>query len=181
MAAARSCCWRRKCLQTGTFPVLRDQCGNYVETGGRLGQSRQRKMPICRLFSTGATGLEPATSGVTRPSRAQRRPRTNTSERRHLQALFAVGLSRLRMVEPIVKPTFGPRAGHELESGQTTFCRESSIAPPPSRPRAEIGGGLASLRAGVVAPAGPPHPTLVIGVPGSSPGVGLAQTSGLRV
>ena len=28
-------------------------------------KDRQQKMPICRLFSTGATGLEPATSGVT--------------------------------------------------------------------------------------------------------------------
>jgi hypothetical protein len=31
----------------------------------RLQQDRQQKIPICRMFSTGATGLEPATSGVT--------------------------------------------------------------------------------------------------------------------
>ena len=35
------------------------------KAGGRLRQNRQQKIPICREFSTGATGLEPATSGVT--------------------------------------------------------------------------------------------------------------------
>jgi hypothetical protein len=35
------------------------------KAGGRLRQHRQQNMPICRMFSTGATGLEPATSGVT--------------------------------------------------------------------------------------------------------------------
>jgi hypothetical protein len=55
--------------------ALRDETafGNHVrdervtgwKAGGRMRQNRQRKMPICRMFSTGATGLEPATSGVT--------------------------------------------------------------------------------------------------------------------
>jgi hypothetical protein len=35
-----------------------------LEAGGRLRLDRQQKRPICRNF-TGATGLEPATSGVT--------------------------------------------------------------------------------------------------------------------
>jgi hypothetical protein len=39
--------------------------GGRREAGGRLRQDRQQKHPICRIFSTGATGLEPATSGVT--------------------------------------------------------------------------------------------------------------------
>jgi hypothetical protein len=42
-------------------------CGIYgggEEAGGRLRLRRQQKLPICRE-STGATGLEPATSGVT--------------------------------------------------------------------------------------------------------------------
>jgi hypothetical protein len=34
------------------------------ETGGRLPSEATRNVPICRVF-TGATGLEPATSGVT--------------------------------------------------------------------------------------------------------------------
>jgi hypothetical protein len=34
------------------------------EAGGRLRQVSQQKMPVCRDFM-GATGLEPATSGVT--------------------------------------------------------------------------------------------------------------------
>jgi hypothetical protein len=58
-------CWRRKCLQTCPFLVLRDQRGTYRETGARLCPVRQQKMPICRMFSAGATGLEPATSGET--------------------------------------------------------------------------------------------------------------------
>jgi hypothetical protein len=39
--------------------------GGRREAGGRLRLIGQQKMPICRMFSTGATGLEPATSGVT--------------------------------------------------------------------------------------------------------------------
>jgi hypothetical protein len=39
--------------------------GLYVETGVLPRLARQQKIPICRMFSTGATGLEPATSGVT--------------------------------------------------------------------------------------------------------------------
>jgi hypothetical protein len=35
------------------------------KAGGRLRQTRQQKMLICRMFPAGATGLEPATSGVT--------------------------------------------------------------------------------------------------------------------
>src|SRR5437762_4913383 len=97
MAAARSCCWQRKCLQTGTFSVLRDQCGNYVETGGRLRQSRQRKMPICRMFSTGATGLEPATSGVTgrRSNQLNYAPWGRDSVARPLAAVACLSADRI--------------------------------------------------------------------------------------
>jgi hypothetical protein len=56
----------------GCVPLLaaipgRIPCGIYAgsrEAGGRLRRARQQQMPICRDF-TGATGLEPATSGVT--------------------------------------------------------------------------------------------------------------------
>jgi hypothetical protein len=44
---------------------VRDERVTGWKAGGRLRQSRQQKMPTCRMFSTGATGLEPATSGVT--------------------------------------------------------------------------------------------------------------------
>jgi hypothetical protein len=44
---------------------VRDERVTGRKAGGRLRQNRQQKMPICRMFSTGATGLEPATSGVT--------------------------------------------------------------------------------------------------------------------
>jgi len=65
MAAARSCCWRRKVPANRHFSSPAGSVRELRRTGGRLRQSRQRKMPICRMFSTGATGLEPATSGVT--------------------------------------------------------------------------------------------------------------------
>jgi hypothetical protein len=41
------------------------RAGGRREAGGRLRPARQQKMLICRLFLAGATGLEPATSGVT--------------------------------------------------------------------------------------------------------------------
>jgi len=39
-------------------------CAGWMEAGDRLRLGRQQKMLICSGF-TGATGLEPATSGVT--------------------------------------------------------------------------------------------------------------------
>jgi hypothetical protein len=65
--------WPRKCLQTDPFLFLRDQRGINAEAGGRPRPFRQQTMPICRLFSTGATGLEPATSGVTGVTKAFQR------------------------------------------------------------------------------------------------------------
>jgi hypothetical protein len=41
-------------------------------------------------------------------------------ERRYLQVLFTARLPRLRMVEPILESTFGPRVGHGLLSRTTT-------------------------------------------------------------
>lgn len=38
----------------------------------------------------------------------------------HLQVFFASRLPPLRMVEPIVQPTCGPRVGHRISSHQTT-------------------------------------------------------------
>src|SRR5204863_3607049 len=38
----------------------------------------------------------------------------NLSEQCYLQALSALGLASLRMVEPIVTSAFGPRLGHEM-------------------------------------------------------------------
>ena len=55
----------RKYLQTATFRLVRDEDGNVRQAGGRLRPCWQQKMTICRMFSAGATGLEPATSGVT--------------------------------------------------------------------------------------------------------------------
>jgi hypothetical protein len=55
----------RKYLQTTTFCLVRDDDGYAPKAGGRLRRRWQQKMPLCRMFVTGATGLEPATSGVT--------------------------------------------------------------------------------------------------------------------
>jgi GNAT acetyltransferase-like protein len=78
-------------------------------------------MPICRLFGrfNGSDGTRARDVRRDRPSRAQRRLAANASERRHLQALFALRLAPLRMVEPILEATFGPRVGHENLSKQT--------------------------------------------------------------
>ena len=65
MAAARSSLPGRKYLQTSPCRPAAGSARDYVEAGGRLRPSRQQKMPLCRMFSAGATGLELATSGVT--------------------------------------------------------------------------------------------------------------------
>src|SRR5581483_1995552 len=46
-------------------PTLSTSRGTDKEAGGRFRRQWQQKALICRMFSTGATGLEPATSGVT--------------------------------------------------------------------------------------------------------------------
>jgi hypothetical protein len=50
-------------------PLLVSRAGLAREIGGRpavvCAKTGQQKVRICRMFSTGATGLEPATSGVT--------------------------------------------------------------------------------------------------------------------
>jgi hypothetical protein len=54
-----------------------------------------------------------------------------------LQALFAATPPRLRMVEPNVQATFGPRVGHGILSSWTTqwLRREAEAWPPaPSTP-----------------------------------------------
>src|SRR5919201_2694486 len=44
---------------------VRDERVTGRKAGGLLRLNRQQKIPVCRMFSAGATGLEPATSGVT--------------------------------------------------------------------------------------------------------------------
>jgi hypothetical protein len=47
------------------FPSAAGSARDAQEAGGRPRPVRQQKLPICSMFSTGATGLEPAISGVT--------------------------------------------------------------------------------------------------------------------
>jgi hypothetical protein len=56
--------------------------GRPVGDRRRLRQDRQQKTLICRMFSTGATGLEPATSGVTGRNRMRHGLRTSARKRR---------------------------------------------------------------------------------------------------
>jgi hypothetical protein len=55
----------RKHLQKWPFSPRAGSARDRQKAGGRFRQSRQQKIPICRMCSAGATGLEPATSGVT--------------------------------------------------------------------------------------------------------------------
>jgi hypothetical protein len=89
------------------------------ETGGRSCLHRQQNRPIFRDF-TGATGLEPATSGGTGRvghNDARRRTPLNGLICRHFSPRSR---PPLRMVEPIVRSTFGPRVGHGIVSPWTT-------------------------------------------------------------
>jgi hypothetical protein len=54
----------RKYLQTATFRLVRDEAGRRGRPAVDCAHAGN-KMPIYRMFSAGATGLEPATSGVT--------------------------------------------------------------------------------------------------------------------
>jgi hypothetical protein len=73
-------------------------------------------------FFYGSDGTRTRDLRRDRPNRAQRRPATTVSERPHLQAIWLCFPPLLRMAEPIVEVTFGPRAGHEmLSSAATTY------------------------------------------------------------
>jgi hypothetical protein len=71
---------------------------------------QQHNMPLCRRFVTGATGLDPATSGVT-----GRVGHHDVRRQAYLNGLtcrdFPPPSPPLRMVEPIRCATFGPRVG----------------------------------------------------------------------
>ena len=120
----RSTGWPPSCGGSGTDRLfmgirVRDMRGM---KGGRRCQrlGRQQVMRIAGLYvrSTGSTGLEPATSGVTgRVGHSDARRRT--SRNGLICRYFLPVRSPLRMVEPILGSTFGPRVGHEMLSIRT--------------------------------------------------------------
>jgi hypothetical protein len=57
--------WHENACKQAIFHVTRNHGGGRRKTGGRSRPSWQQNMLIYRMFSAGATGLEPATSGVT--------------------------------------------------------------------------------------------------------------------
>ncbi len=85
-------------------------------------------MPICRYFY-GSDGIRTRDLRRDRQSRAQQRPVTDATERCHLQGLFSPTPPALRMVEPIVQSTFGPRVGHGILSSRTTARQARGTSP----------------------------------------------------
>jgi hypothetical protein len=102
---------------------LGELCGICVARSGIAAETGNGKCRFAGAFRDGSDGTRTRDLRRDRPSRAQRRPATNASEQPHLQALFAPTPPLLRMVEPIVQSTFGPRVGHENLSQETTVCR----------------------------------------------------------
>jgi len=86
-----------------------------------------RVIPVCREVVSGSDGTRTRDLRRDRPSRAQRRPATSSSERPLLQVLFALWSAPLRMVEPVVQSTFGPRVDHEMLSTRSTLRLPSPV------------------------------------------------------
>src|SRR5919106_1741398 len=91
-----------------------------MEESRRSSAPRKTTKDADLQVSYGSDGTRTRDLRRDRPSRAQRPLATNSSERAHLQALFAALPPRLRIDEPIVPSTFGPRVGHETLSLETT-------------------------------------------------------------
>src|SRR5918999_1373568 len=87
---------------------LRDPCVTGRKAGGRLRQHGQQKDADLQAVFSGSDGTRTRDIRRDGPSRAQRRSATDVSEHGHLQALVDLTPPSLRMVEPIVRATFGP-------------------------------------------------------------------------
>jgi hypothetical protein len=81
---------------------------------------RQHKCLFAGISKDGSDGTRTRDLRRDRPTRPRRRSATDVSEQAYLQVLFAVQRRPLRMVEPIVQSTFGPRVGHGNSSSWTT-------------------------------------------------------------
>jgi hypothetical protein len=117
---------------TLTGPIrnrVRDERVTGREAGGRLRQTGQQKMSMCRMFSTGATGLEPATFGVTgRVGRHDARRRTPLNG--HICRAFQL---RSQARTAWLSQSSNRRLGHEWATkscrhGQRTGWRTREIA-----------------------------------------------------
>src|SRR5438876_10730248 len=75
--------------------------------------SRQHNMPLCTGLD-GSDGTRTRDLRRDRPNRAPRRSSMDIAEQLHLQVLLARRLPLLRVVEPILESTFGPRMGHGI-------------------------------------------------------------------
>jgi hypothetical protein len=164
-ARARS---RKTAWLSQTSPTVALPCQATVSKRRFCRLRRQHNLPICRDFY-GSDGTRTRDLRRDRPSRAQRRLATSSSERPHLQVLFGPSSPLLRMVEPIVESTFGPRVGHETLSGVTT---QDTRHPTATSPRLGTSGTASSSenRNGSGRPQAP-----VGGRPGPAVGNGFRQ------
>jgi hypothetical protein len=109
---------------------VRDERVTGWKAGGRLRQTWQQKTPLCRYF-TGATGLEPATSGVTgrRSNQLNYAPRTEalyppqaqsfSLERRRRGTRLSRRRAAMVATLKIPRPTAPPTA---LANSRFAFC-----------------------------------------------------------
>src|SRR6266545_5046060 len=89
---------------------MRDQRVTGWKAGGLSRLNRQQNTAICRVFSTGATGLEPATSGVTGVCKPFQRV-SSSRRNRVTVGLFRMGTLRglpqfFVRFHPVVSMTF---------------------------------------------------------------------------
>jgi hypothetical protein len=95
------------------FPVVNRSVVSFAAREPSSVSSTDNTIALFAGLLDGSDGTRTRDLRRDRPSRAQRRPATNSCKWSHLQVLFALRPPRLRMVEPIVASTFGPRVGHE--------------------------------------------------------------------
>jgi hypothetical protein len=84
-----------------------------------------------------------------RPTRVQRCPTTSEPEQPHLQVVFRVEAPPHRIVEPIVKSTFGPRVGTKCCLGKTIRLRLSGGGPLPESPTRSLPEAQANVSSAV--------------------------------
>jgi hypothetical protein len=103
------------------WSLLRQSCKPRSPVGLRKYNGDQRMYADLQDFY-GATGLASATSGVTgRVGHDDCRRRTSVNSLIY-RRFWPRGPPLLRMVEPVVQSTFGPRAGHGILSSWTTLA-----------------------------------------------------------
>ena len=100
-----------------------------ARTARGVSQARQQNAHVQREIGNGRRGIRTRDLRRDRPSRARRYVETNSYQPYSLQAFSASRVTPLRMVKPIVKSTFGPRADHEMLSRTNVYIGDSLQRP----------------------------------------------------